>query len=329
VVSGDAVHVTRLFGHAAEKIPSTHDQGNLHAEFVDLFDLAGNGMDEIGFNSKTFGSGERFTRKFEKDAFESKHVLTSIMRAGCIGETRRNNVILSTGPRLWNTLMTYEWPDDRWKPPNEDTAAFRAERDRCVAEVKAKLAGASPVIAVSGWGTDDLSADYFAGVAALAACLAKNKFPLLTGGLGGAMHAVAANYLLYNGPLTIGILPKGSLTRAQAAYQQHFRQIQNVETQLDAKDSLGRHTHHGPNSRNHVLIYSGDIIVCLPGGEGSMAEAEMAKDWYKKSAIVAFDPEVSCNKTAELDPWRNKIKALGIELLTSGDAVCNWLLSRR
>ena len=82
--------------------------------------------------------------------------------------------------------MTYKWLDDKWKPPNQDTAAFRAERDRCVTEVKAKLAGASPAIAVSGWGTDGLSADYMAGIAALAACLAKKKFPLLTGGLGGA-----------------------------------------------------------------------------------------------------------------------------------------------
>ena len=224
--------------------------------------------------------------------------------------------------------MTYEWPFDRWNPPNQDTAAFRAERDRCVTEVKAKLAGAAPAIAVSGWGTDELSADYMAGVTALAACLAKNKFPLLTGGLGGAMHAVTVSYLQHHGPLAIGILPKGSLTRAQAIYQQHFQQIQFIETQLDAKDSLGRHTHYGPNSRNHVLIYSGDIIVCLPGGPGSIAEAEMAKDWYKKTAIIAFDPEAASSKTAELNPWRAKIKTLEIELVKSNDVVCSWLLSR-
>lgn len=225
--------------------------------------------------------------------------------------------------------MTYEWPHDKWKPPNQDTAVFRAERDRCVTEVRTKLAGASPAIAVSGWGTNGLSTDYMAGVAALAACLAKNKFPLLTGGLGGTMHAVTVSYLQHNGPLAIGILPKDSRPRAQAIYQQHFQQIQFIETQLDARDSLGRHTHYGPNSRNHVLIYAGDIIVCLPGGEGSMAEAEMAKDWYTKSAIIAFDPEADSNKTAELNPWRDKINELGIELLTSGDKVCDWLLSRR
>jgi predicted Rossmann-fold nucleotide-binding protein len=214
------------------------------------------------------------------------------------------------------------WPYHKWKAPNQDTATFRAERDRRVADVTEILAGASPAVAVSGWGKvlPDL---YMQGADALGACLAHNKFPLLTGGLGGAMRAVAVSYVQGNGPVTIGILPKDSYAKARTIYGEYSPKIKFVQTQLDAKDADGKHTHEGPNSRNHVLIFASDLVVSLPGEGGSIAEATIAKEWYGKT-VIAFDPEAGGNKTAGLEPWRKRINDLGIPLL-SKDEICNCL----
>jgi predicted Rossmann-fold nucleotide-binding protein len=241
------------------------------------------------------------------------------MRAGCRGET----VPFPFSFAGFEVVMANQWPHHRWQAPNQDTDAFEAERDLRVTEIQSILGSASPAVAVSGWGKNQLSALYMEGAAALGDCLAHNKFPLLTGGLGGAMHAVTTSYLQRNGPVALGILPKDFYARAQVIYGEHFHQIKFVPTQLDAKDSLGNHTHYGPNSRNHVLIFSGDLIVCLPGEAGSIAEATMAKEWYGKT-VITFDPEAGGNKTADLDPWRERINQLGIRLLSSAE-ICNWL----
>src|ERR1700742_87388 len=196
--------------------------------------------------------------------------------------------------------MSYPWPLEQWKPPNQDTDGFRAERDRCIDKVKSILGNTTPAIAVSGWGARQLPPFYMNEALALGACLAKNNFPLLTGGLGGAMHAVTKGYVEHNGPIAIGILPKDSLPRAQQIYGDQFDQVKFVETQLDAIDASGNHTHLGPNSRNHVLVYSADLVVCVPGEGGSIAEARMAKQWYEKT-VVAFDTEAGGPKTAALN----------------------------
>src|SRR5579871_5018439 len=78
VISGDAVHVTRLFRHTTEEISSADDQSDFHAEIVYVLDLRGDGVNAAGFDPKAFVPGQRFTGELEKNAFEGKHAGLSI-----------------------------------------------------------------------------------------------------------------------------------------------------------------------------------------------------------------------------------------------------------
>jgi hypothetical protein len=73
VIGGDTVHIARLLGHAAEKIPATYDQRYFNAEIVNILDLSRDGVNAAGFNPKTFVPGQGFTGELEKNAFVSRH----------------------------------------------------------------------------------------------------------------------------------------------------------------------------------------------------------------------------------------------------------------
>src|SRR5262249_7732532 len=70
VVGGNAVHLAGLFGHAAEKVPAADDDGDLHAQRMNVGYFAGNFMNAWGIDAKAAIRGESLTRKFEKDALE-------------------------------------------------------------------------------------------------------------------------------------------------------------------------------------------------------------------------------------------------------------------
>jgi hypothetical protein len=68
LVSGNAVHHARLFGHAAEEIASAHDNGDFHAEIPDRQNLLRNLMELGDVHTKAAVGRQRFSRQFEQDS---------------------------------------------------------------------------------------------------------------------------------------------------------------------------------------------------------------------------------------------------------------------
>lgn len=140
-----------------------------------------------------------------------------------------------------------------------------------------------PIVGVMGSGQDpceDLAAP-------LGAWLADFGVHLLTGGGGGVMAAVSRAFQQVRGRrgLVLGILPgEAAETRHQAspAYP-------NAWVDLPIYTHLPLRGVHGTDARcrNHINILSSDVVIILPGNEGTRSEAELAAR-YRKPAIAWF-----------------------------------------
>lgn len=105
---------------------------------------------------------------------------------------------------------------------------------------------------------------------------------LLTGGGGGVMTSVARAFCTTPGRTgsSISILPAGK----KGGYPNPYVEIP-IQTHLYGKDP------RSPESRNHINVLTADAVVVLPGGEGTVAEAELALEPYKKPVRVFCDDD--------------------------------------
>lgn len=110
---------------------------------------------------------------------------------------------------------------------------------------------------------------------------------LLTGGGAGTMTAVSRAFaeVQPRAGLVVGVLPADSVSgvpAARAGYPNAFVELAIV-THLPLSGVAGT----DPRSRNHINILSSDVVIVLPGSEGTRSEAELAVR-YGKPAIAHF-----------------------------------------
>ena len=142
-----------------------------------------------------------------------------------------------------------------------------------------------PVVCVIGSGSEgwpDLAEP-------LGRLLASSGVHLLTGGGGGVMEAVSKAFQNTSprAGLVIAVTP-GSIDQdfaytAKAGYPNPFVEIA-IRTHLPLSGPRGKDT----LSRNHINILSADVILGLPGGAGTICEAQLALDFRKPILLFGF-----------------------------------------
>jgi uncharacterized protein (TIGR00725 family) len=115
--------------------------------------------------------------------------------------------------------------------------------------------------------------------------IARGGYHLLTGGGGGVMAAVSEAFAsVTDRPgLVIGVLKgfPGEGGRVVAATPNPWVEVP-IRTHLPLSGAQGTDA----RSRNHVNVLTADVVVALPGGEGTRSEVELAVRYAKP--IVAF-----------------------------------------
>ncbi len=133
-----------------------------------------------------------------------------------------------------------------------------------------------PIIGVMGSSQED-SAELAGPLGLLIARLGCH---LLTGGGGGAMEAVGRAFCSVEGRRghALGILPEGAAANP-------FVEVP-IHTQLSAENDPS-----SPGwrwSRNHINIRTSDVVIALPGGEGTASELELAAGGPHQRPCLAF-----------------------------------------
>ena len=110
---------------------------------------------------------------------------------------------------------------------------------------------------------------------------------LLNGGGAGTMEAVSRAFVEVHprAGLVIGVLPADlpdGIAVPRAGYPNPFVELA-IFTHLPLSGIAGT----DPRSRNHINILSSDVVIVLPGGEGTQSEAALAVR-YGKPAIAYF-----------------------------------------
>ena len=118
--------------------------------------------------------------------------------------------------------------------------------------------------------------------------IARAGYYLLTGGGPGVMAAVSEAFVSVTPRVgrSIGILPADALRTdgtPPAGYPNPWVEIA-VRTHLDQRGSRG----DDKASRNHLNVLSSDVIIILPGGEGTASEARLAVH-YGRPCIAHLD----------------------------------------
>jgi len=143
------------------------------------------------------------------------------------------------------------------------------------------------IVGVVGSGTerwDELSVP-------LGRWLATQDCHLLTGGGAGVMAAVSEAFGAVSGRkgLVIGVLPgrvgEAFEYAARSGYPNPWVEIP-IRTHLPLSGARGRDT----LSRNHINVLTADMVIALPGGEGTRAEAELAVR-YGRPVLLFGAPE--------------------------------------
>lgn len=110
---------------------------------------------------------------------------------------------------------------------------------------------------------------------------------LLTGGGAGTMTAVSRAFagVQPRAGLVVGVLPADlpdGIAVPREGYPNPFVEIA-IFTHLPLSGITGT----DPRSRNHINIMSSDVVIVLPGSEGTQSEAELAVR-YGKPVIAYF-----------------------------------------
>ncbi len=121
--------------------------------------------------------------------------------------------------------------------------------------------------------------------------IAEQGFHLVNGGGGGVMEGVARGYQSFPGTrgMVLGILPasapcttaeeRSSFT-PQSGYPNPYINIP-IRTHLPLSGSKGKET----GSRNHIVVLTADIVIALPGAEGTRSEIQLCLE-YKKPVVI-------------------------------------------
>lgn len=137
-----------------------------------------------------------------------------------------------------------------------------------------------PIVGVMGSGT---SADT-SRCAELGRSLAKERVHLLTGGGHGVMDAVSRAFQLVKERegLVIGILPAAGpgMASPPTGYPNPWVEL-SIQTHLHLSGAEGTKI----ASRNHINVLSSDVVIALPGAEGTRSEVELALR-YRKPLIA-------------------------------------------
>ncbi len=110
--------------------------------------------------------------------------------------------------------------------------------------------------------------------AELGELLAKNGFVVLCGGLGGVMEAVSRGAKIKGGT-TVGILPGSS--------------FQDANPYIDIKIVTAM-----SHARNAILVRSGDVVISVSGGVGTLSEIALAINSRKE--VIAIESSGGISK---------------------------------
>ena len=117
--------------------------------------------------------------------------------------------------------------------------------------------------------------------------IAQSGYPLLCGGGGGVMAAVSEAFVGTSSRKgrAIGVLPSSIQHAGEPplGYPNRWVEIA-IRTHLDKRGSEGAHS----DSRNHVNVLSSDVIIVLPGAEGTASEAQLALH-YGRPCVAYLD----------------------------------------
>ncbi len=121
--------------------------------------------------------------------------------------------------------------------------------------------------------------------AELGRMLAKERVHLLTGGGRGVMEAVSRGFHAIEDRegLVIGVLPAAAPGSAgpPPGYPNPWVEL-SIRTHLHLSGTEGTKL----ASRNHINVLSSDVVVALPGAEGTRSEVELALRYAKP--LVAY-----------------------------------------
>ncbi len=133
------------------------------------------------------------------------------------------------------------------------------------------------IIGVMGSGTEE----HDALASPLGQWLARRGYNLLTGAGPGVMAAVSRAFSEVSGRcgVILGIVPAG---KPAGLYPNPWVELP-IFTHL-----TGEAGPSSAESRNHINVLSSDVIVALPGGEGTLAEIDLAVRYEKP--IIAYWP---------------------------------------
>jgi len=173
-----------------------------------------------------------------------------------------------------------------------------------------------PVVGVMGSGGEE----HAARAEPLGKWLAEIGVHLLTGGGAGVMTAVGRGYhrAARRAGSVIGILP------AAAGGREAARGYPNPWVEIAVYTHLPRSGREGedPLSRNHVNVLSADVVVALPGGEGTASEVRLALR-YRRPVVAYVDTRADIPGLPAQVPVASGIEAVRafvIERLGRGDA---------
>jgi uncharacterized protein (TIGR00725 family) len=141
-------------------------------------------------------------------------------------------------------------------------------------------------VGVMGSGSDEHE-DLAAPLGRLLGSLEVN---LLTGAGRGVMTSVSRAYLKSRRGrgISIGVVPCRSLATRdlpRAGYPNAYVELP-VYTHLPFSGAEG----HKDLSRNHINVLTSDVIIALPGGDGTASEIELAIRYEKPIAAFAAEP---------------------------------------
>ena len=158
------------------------------------------------------------------------------------------------------------------------------------------------IVGVMASGKKSFADDYGPLAKEVGSTIAEQGFYLLTGGGGGLMKAVGEEFLTIK-PRTgklISILRAKEFPELRGAKREWEPQADNelgeivIRTHLPLSGAEGRDR----LSRNHINALTSDLVVVLPGDEGTHSELQLAWEYDKEIMIFLGKGNVH-GKTAE------------------------------